>query len=561
MSNSQFEIMKKLKQIMNKKDNLYVGETQPTDTDILWIKPNTETLKFQMYMYINSSWTEIEGSVSVDLSTLSQDIIPDTASTYSIGSEEKPLKAIFADEARVSANTLYIDGVPVLSSSSDSIMVKADPNQGIEVGTTGTGNTKVQSEANTEVISTGTGGNINIKTTGSGGNINISSLSNINLSAANIITDGTFSIKDLTVLNSLTVAGTTTTVNSTNLAIKDNIIELNKGETGSGVSLGKSGIKIDRGELDPIYILFDESDGSFKVGSQTALLKIATETFVNTAIANIHTHDNLSLLNKLSVDTNNNLLYDNNPIVPTVNVADSIALANYTWDTGMVYSYSCDTFDVSPLFNNLNTPLVTTITDAMDIIIKLSFTENTSAFNLKYYIGDGVFGTQPYKLAVILKDGTVVKDSGYSVNFPKSTTGTISVSHTEAINEYYIKIQYNTNVSYPHHIPSLFIEGASIYKKYYIDVNRTIKTKVPASIEDPTKGQLYFTEDGGIYISSEDGNIIKCGVDTETLTRIDSAATVDYVDQKISEAGGGTTEFATDEEIQSMLTRLGLGGE
>ena len=558
MNNSQFEIMKKLKQIMSKKDNLYIGTTQPTDTDILWIKPNTESNTFQMYMYINSSWTEIHGSVSIDTSSLSQNIIPDTASTYEIGSAEKPFKTIYADEARISSNTLYIDGVPVLGSSSDAITVKADPNQGIEVSTTGTGNAKIQSEANTEVISTGTGGNVNIKTTGSGGNINISTLSNLIFTAANIIADGAFSIKDLTISNSLTVNGTTTTVNSTNLAIKDNIIELNKEETGSGVSLGTSGLKIDRGELDPVYILFDESDDSFKVGTQSALLKIATESFVTSAISEIHTHSNLDVLSKLTVDENGDLMYDNIPFSQT---AENIALAKYSWNGGLIYSYSCDTFDVEPLFTKLNTPIVTTIVDAMTILIKLSFTESTSSFNLKYYIGDGVFGTQPIKLAVVLKDGTIVKDSGYSVNFPKSTTGTISVNHTESINEYYIRISYNTNPSYPHHIPSLFIEGATIYKEYYISINRIDKTSVPSSITDPTKGQMYFTEDGGIYISTEDGTVIKSGVDAETLTKINEAATVDYVDQKVLEGAGTTTEFATDEEVQTMLNELGLGGE
>ena len=45
----------------------------------------------------------------------------------------------------------------------------------------------------------------------------------------------------------LVVEGDTTTVQSENLKVKDNIIELNDGETGAGVTLNTAGIKIDRG--------------------------------------------------------------------------------------------------------------------------------------------------------------------------------------------------------------------------------------------------------------------------------------------------------------------------
>ena len=44
----------------------------------------------------------------------------------------------------------------------------------------------------------------------------------------------------------LVVTGTTTTVNSTEVTVADNIIELNSGETSGSVTLGSSGLKIDR---------------------------------------------------------------------------------------------------------------------------------------------------------------------------------------------------------------------------------------------------------------------------------------------------------------------------
>ena len=61
------------------------------------------------------------------------------------------------------------------------------------------------------------------------------------------------------------VGGDTTTVNAENLNIKDNVIVLNDGETGSGVTLRYSGIQIDRGSATPTSFLYDESDDSWNL--------------------------------------------------------------------------------------------------------------------------------------------------------------------------------------------------------------------------------------------------------------------------------------------------------
>ena len=57
----------------------------------------------------------------------------------------------------------------------------------------------------------------------------------------------------------LVVEGDTTTVNTANLLVEDNIILLNKGETSAGISLDTAGIQIDRGTFPDAYLLFDEN--------------------------------------------------------------------------------------------------------------------------------------------------------------------------------------------------------------------------------------------------------------------------------------------------------------
>lgn len=68
-----------------------------------------------------------------------------------------------------------------------------------------------------------------------------------------------FETGEVRVTGNLTVVGNSTTVQSTDLSIQDNIIELNSNETGSGITLDQSGVKINRGSLVDAYIVFDES--------------------------------------------------------------------------------------------------------------------------------------------------------------------------------------------------------------------------------------------------------------------------------------------------------------
>lgn len=61
------------------------------------------------------------------------------------------------------------------------------------------------------------------------------------------------------ITGNLLVAGTQTTLNTTDTDIEDNIITLNSGETGTGITLNTSGIQIDRGSLVDAQFVFDES--------------------------------------------------------------------------------------------------------------------------------------------------------------------------------------------------------------------------------------------------------------------------------------------------------------
>ena len=77
-------------------------------------------------------------------------------------------------------------------------------------------------------------------------------------SGGTITLDTGTGVGTLAVTGNLQVAGTQTTVNSTNLDITDNIIVLNKGESGAGITENTAGIQIDRGTATDALLVFDE---------------------------------------------------------------------------------------------------------------------------------------------------------------------------------------------------------------------------------------------------------------------------------------------------------------
>ena len=114
------------------------------------------------------------------------------------------------------------------------------------------------------------------------------------ISAPAIIVDG-----------NLTVTGTTTTVEAVDSLITDNIITLNSGETGPGVTLGTAGIEIDRGSgTDNALLVYDDTIDAFAVrlGSSLTTLRVATPVDNNDAVTKSYV-DSIGFLTVAGVDT------------------------------------------------------------------------------------------------------------------------------------------------------------------------------------------------------------------------------------------------------------------
>ena len=131
------------------------------------------------------------------------------------------------------------------------------------------------------------------------------------------------------VTGDLRIEGETTTVNTTNLAIEDNIIELNKNEAGAGVGEGTAGVRVDRGSLTGVQMIYDESIAWNNPSTQTVSQgpNLQGPGYGSYKISSADGNDILAL--RVANINNNNAIYFEPGGTGTLRLGASIAPANY----------------------------------------------------------------------------------------------------------------------------------------------------------------------------------------------------------------------------------------
>ena len=82
-------------------------------------------------------------------------------------------------------------------------------------------------------------------------------------------TAGESNFNDVVIAGNLTVEGTTTSVETTNTTISDNVIVLNNGEIGAGITNTTAGIEIDRGSEANVTFVYNDSVDKWTIGTET----------------------------------------------------------------------------------------------------------------------------------------------------------------------------------------------------------------------------------------------------------------------------------------------------
>lgn len=126
--------------------------------------------------------------------------------------------------------------------------------QNTDTGTTS--KTFVIESGNTGVMLKAEGGGLSTRTKGDAGYAN-------------------FTVQNLVIKGDVTQEGDTFITQAERVEVRDNMILINEGETGAGVTAGFAGIEVDRGTEQNFMFGFNESDGMFKIGKEGNMFDVA----------------------------------------------------------------------------------------------------------------------------------------------------------------------------------------------------------------------------------------------------------------------------------------------
>ena len=244
----------------------------------------------------------LAGSLSNDFAinnlAIAGNITPNADNVSNIGSPTHRFNAAYIGEVHLNTNTLYLGSTPILGTTDTVINIVADVGQSINIATSGIGSTLLTSAQGVELLSTGVGSNVVVQANGIGSQILFNAQQAIAFTAPTVTTYGNSVVTgtqtvtgSLTVTGNLNVNGATTTVNSTTVTTQDNIIEVNHGQVGNGVTAGLAGLSVNRGDAPFYQMVYDESVQMFRVGMVGSLETIASQPYVATNYAPVsHTH-------------------------------------------------------------------------------------------------------------------------------------------------------------------------------------------------------------------------------------------------------------------------------
>jgi hypothetical protein len=155
----------------------------------------------------------------------------------------------------------------------------------------------------------------------------------------------TISAPTIVIDGDLQVLGTRTESDVQDTTINDNTIILNSGETGAGITYDTSGIEIERGSLDNVSFVYDDTIDKFRALENATLINIqvaepvanedaATKNYVDSASASITAagvENSIQFNTSNAFDGDSNLLYDGtNLTVGNTNISTGAITVNDT---------------------------------------------------------------------------------------------------------------------------------------------------------------------------------------------------------------------------------------
>lgn len=234
---------------------------------------------------------------------------------------------------------------------------------------------------------------------------------------------------NLTVSGNLEIIGSTTIVDTTNLTVKDKLIELATGTIGN--PLGDSGIVIERGSADNVFIGWDESEN---------VVTFATGTFTGTSTGDLTLTD--ANIRAANVDATGTLDVAGQATLSTLKITD-IASGNvpYASTGGQLIDSTNLKFDGTDL--TVSSAVVSDLTDNRIIIAgtngALEDDANLTFNGSKLYVGGNIQVTGNTELGTSSSNTLTINSRIASSLVPSSTNTSSLGSDTINWNEAWLK--------------------------------------------------------------------------------------------------------------------------
>lgn len=253
----------------------------------------------------------------------------------------------------------------------------------------------------------------------------------------NIVLD-TGDLGTTTITGNLTVMGTSTQISTENLNVSDNTITLNRGEAGSGVTLGTSGVNIDRGLLNDANVLWTESVNHYDPILEENVAGTWVFGVSNSGLTGIQASTIVNGVSNLIFDMQNSsyVLHVANSPNYSQNVLNSNDIPNRKFVTDYV-SASGGTANASnihyPLVLNGGQPQssVTTSATTIDMVVNQALKAQISADGVKInnilISGDTIKDMSTNNLMLAAAYNGVEVQAVLSLNNIQSLTGTYSI--------------------------------------------------------------------------------------------------------------------------------------
>jgi hypothetical protein len=150
-------------------------------------------------------------------------------------------------------------------------------------------------------------------------------------------TSYTIDTTDVIITGNLTVQGSQTAIETTNTTLKDNVIVLNDGETGAGVTLGTAGIAVARGSLANVALRWNESINKWELTNDGSTYSVITSSTSGSTIliddlapalgGNLNTNGYTILANVGNVKFGGNIQINNTLVAPTAVAGATVVYA------------------------------------------------------------------------------------------------------------------------------------------------------------------------------------------------------------------------------------------